>query len=118
MAFRNLTIALAVLGASTAGVTALAAVEGLPPPPPGPGLDLINERCGFCHTTAQTLDVRKTPEKWAETVQSMIDRGAELTPEEQELMVQYLATNRAADPDGATHVSVEGAAPSATLAHR
>ncbi len=58
-------------------------------PPPGPGLDLINERCGFCHTTAQVF-VEKPAGEWAVVVQSMIDRGAELEPAEQKTVTDYL----------------------------
>lgn len=97
MALRHFTTSLAMLSAGLAGVAALAAADASAPPPPGVGLDLINERCGFCHTTAQTLDVRKTPDNWAITVQSMIDRGADLTPEEADAMVDYLAKNLALD---------------------
>jgi hypothetical protein len=81
-----------LLAASAIG-TAVASGQTSAPPPPGPGLDLINERCAFCHTTAQVLGVRKTPAGWAASVQAMIDRGAELTPEEQTIMVEYLAAN-------------------------
>jgi hypothetical protein len=88
---RNLALALMI---ATAGIgTAVAGQQAAPPP--GPGLDLINERCGFCHSTAQVTSVRKTPAAWAATVQSMIDRGAELEPEEQKVMTDYLAANLA-----------------------
>jgi Quinohemoprotein amine dehydrogenase A, alpha subunit, haem binding len=62
-------------------------------PPPGPGLDLINQRCVFCHTAAQVFAARKTPAEWAATVQRMADRGAELSPDEQQIVVAYLAKN-------------------------
>lgn len=62
-------------------------------PPPGPGLDLINERCAFCHTTAQVLSVRKTPEAWATTVRLMVGRGAELSAHEEKVMIDYLAAH-------------------------
>jgi hypothetical protein len=63
--------------------------------PPGPGLDLINQRCVFCHTAAQVFAARKTPAEWAATVQRMADRGAELAPDEQQAIVDYLAKNLA-----------------------
>jgi mono/diheme cytochrome c family protein len=64
-----------------------------PAPPPGPGLDLINERCGFCHTTGQVFVQRKSATGWAATVQSMADRGAELSPEEAKTITDYLAAH-------------------------
>ena len=88
---RNLAFALLVAAAGIS--TAVAGQQAAPPP--GPGLDLIKERCGFCHSTAQVTGVRKTPAAWAATVQSMIDRGAELEPEEQKVMTDYLAANLA-----------------------
>ncbi|MET3825411.1 hypothetical protein ABIC16_001104 [Sphingomonas sp. PvP055] len=80
-----------------------------PPPalPPGPGLVLINERCGFCHATTQATGVRKTRANWEAVMQSMVDRGAELTPEEQAVVTDYLATNNAP-------VETAGAAPAGT----
>lgn len=96
IAFPLLALAVGGLGTALAGQESAAA-----PPPPGPGLELINERCGYCHSTAQVTDVRKTPTAWAATVQSMIDRGAELEPEEQKIMVDYLAAHRAAPADAA-----------------
>lgn len=89
----------AVLGFFAVALPAASAMQTPPAPPPGPGLALINERCGFCHTTAQATGVRKTRASWEAVVQSMIDRGAELTPEEQKVVVDYLATNNA--PTGA-----------------
>jgi hypothetical protein len=67
-------------------------------PSAGPGLTLINDRCGFCHSTAQIFSARKTPAAWGATVQSMADRGAEISPEEQKTIVDYLAANYAAAP--------------------
>ena len=34
-------------------------------PPSGPGLDLINQRCIFCHNTAQIFSQHKSPEAWS-----------------------------------------------------
>ncbi|WP_227698494.1 hypothetical protein [Sphingomonas hengshuiensis] len=105
MKLRQLAIAFGVLASGGMGATMLAAAAvstQAAPPPAGPGLDLINERCGFCHTTAQVLTVRKTPQDWAIVVQSMIDRGAELSPEEQKTVDAYLAANYALPAPGAT----------------
>ncbi len=88
---RNLAAAFLIAAAGIG--TAVAGQQAAPPP--GPGLDLIKERCGFCHSTAQVTGVRKTPAAWAATVQSMIDRGAELEPEEQKVLTDYLAANLA-----------------------
>lgn len=64
-----------------------------PAPPPGAGLDLINQRCVFCHNTVQIFSQHKTPEAWAATVEQMANRGAELSPEEMKTIEEYLAKN-------------------------
>lgn len=111
MVIRTFSLSLVAVLTATIGGGALAAGLALEtPPPPGPGLDLINTRCGFCHTPAQATGVRKTPAAWAAVVQSMIDRGAELSPEEQKVVVDYLSTNNAPKSDGAP---AAGAAPPA-----
>lgn len=92
MRVRDLTLTLAI---TAAGIGTAMAGQQAAAPPPGPGLDLIKARCGFCHSTAQVTSVRKTPAAWAATVQSMIDRGAELEPEEQKVMTDYLGQNLA-----------------------
>lgn len=70
-------------------------------PPSGPGLDLINKQCSACHTTATIFSQRKTSDDWAATVQLMVDRGAELKPEETDVVIDYLAKNFAAPPPAA-----------------
>jgi mono/diheme cytochrome c family protein len=78
------------------GAVALAAQQPATPTP-GPGLELINERCGYCHTTNQVFAARKTAAEWPAVVQSMIARGAELSPEEQKVMDDYLVATLATD---------------------
>jgi hypothetical protein len=91
---------MAGLALGLAGARVLAADAPAAPaaPPPGKGLDLINERCGFCHSTAQVFASRKTQPDWAATVQAMADRGAEVSPDEQKVIVDYLSKNYAAPP--------------------
>jgi cytochrome c5 len=86
-----------LMGRAVATEAQTVAPAGAVAQPPGPGLDLINQRCIYCHSTAQIFSARKTPQEWAETVQKMADRGAEVSPEEQQVMVAYLAKNFASD---------------------
>jgi len=83
-------VPLAALGARALAADPPAAAAS---PPPGPGLDLINQRCIFCHNTAQIFSQRKTPEAWAATIEQMANRGAEVSPEEIKVMADYLAKN-------------------------
>lgn len=92
---RNTLLTAAALASLAAlGARALAAD---PPttagPPPGPGLDLINQRCIFCHNTAQIFSQHKSPEAWSATVEQMATRGAEVSPEEMKIITDYLAKN-------------------------
>jgi mono/diheme cytochrome c family protein len=114
---RETTLALAALVlAASIGAGAMAQEQnGSAPhgPPAGPALTLINERCSACHTADQVLSARKTPEDWASTVQSMVDRGADLNADEQTALVAYLRTNFSAAPSpsgGATQPTGPAAA--------
>jgi mono/diheme cytochrome c family protein len=86
-----------------AGVARGAQTASPPPPPvatlpPGPALDLINERCSTCHTVGMISSKHKTADAWAATVQQMADRGAEISPEEMAVIVEYLAKNLPSAP--------------------
>jgi hypothetical protein len=97
--------------------TAMAASGAMPAtpttPPAGAGFDLIKDRCGFCHTTEQVFLARKAPADWATTVQAMIDRGAELSPDEQKTVVSYLSTNFAAGDQAPSTAPATSATPAA-----
>lgn len=62
-------------------------------PPPGPGLDLINDHCKFCHVTAQVFAKKRSADEWGTVIQTMIDRGAELSPEETKVITDYLTAH-------------------------
>ena len=69
-----------------------------PTPPPGPALVVINERCSTCHSTASVFNQRRSADDWAATVQLMVDRGADLTPDDMNMVIGYLATNFGPEP--------------------
>jgi hypothetical protein len=72
-----------------------------PAPPPGPGLSTIMERCSGCHSTATVFGQRRSPDDWAATVQLMVDRGAELSADDQSTVVGYLSQHYANSPAAA-----------------
>jgi mono/diheme cytochrome c family protein len=90
---RKILAAAALLPLVALGARALAADAPAAAPPPGAGLDLINERCVFCHNNAQIFSQRKTAPAWAATVEQMANRGAEVSPEEMKVIVDYLSKN-------------------------
>jgi mono/diheme cytochrome c family protein len=73
-------------------------VATTPAPPPGPGLAIVNAKCSVCHTTASVFSQHRSPDDWAATVQLMVDRGADLSPDETSVVIGYLAENFPAEP--------------------
>jgi cytochrome c5 len=80
-------VAFAAAPALLAATTPAAADE----PPPGPELDLIKQKCVSCHSLSMITSKRKTPEEWAAPVDTMAGRGADVSPEEMDAIVKYLA---------------------------
>jgi hypothetical protein len=62
-------------------------------PPAGPGLELIQRSCISCHDIYMITTKRKTPEQWAEVMDLMAARGAEVTPDEMRIIEDYLSQN-------------------------
>ena len=56
----------------------------------GPGADLVRAKCILCHDLGNITRIRQTREEWADTVQTMIKRGAPITPAEMAGIVDYL----------------------------
>jgi mono/diheme cytochrome c family protein len=55
------------------------------------GKSVIESRCSTCHGLAQVQAAKNDLEGWQATVDRMVGRGAQLTPEQQQLVVKYLA---------------------------
>jgi hypothetical protein len=72
-------------------------------PPPGEGLEIIQRACINCHDIYMITTKRKTPDEWAALVSVMVDRGAEVTPEEMQIIEEYLSKNFAISPDASSH---------------
>ena len=49
--------------------------------------------CSGCHTMEIVMDTPKDYDAWHDTIQSMIDRGAQGTPDEFDLVMQFLFEN-------------------------
>ena len=70
-------------------------------PPPGEGLELIQRSCINCHDIYMITTKRKTPDEWVALVNLMADRGAEVTPEEIDVIAAYLSQNFSSTADSA-----------------
>jgi cytochrome c5 len=55
------------------------------------GAALLEERCSVCHPSARPKSKTKTPEQWERTVTRMMGKGAKLSDEEKETLVDYLS---------------------------
>jgi len=70
-----------------------AAQPGVFAAPAGPGRDLLRRSCVSCHDIGMITSTRRAPGDWAAIVNRMADRGAEATPEELEIIEEYLVAN-------------------------
>jgi hypothetical protein len=87
-----------VLGKLVAGLMFIASVPlfaQLTPTqlPPGPGLELIQRSCVNCHDISIMTLKRYTADDWVRILGLMADRGAEVTPDEMQVIEEYVTRN-------------------------
>jgi len=77
-----------------------AAVPSTPAPakavtelPDGDGKAIATENCQACHKLTNLTKAHKNMDDWKDTVQTMIDRGANVPADKIDTLVQYLAKN-------------------------
>jgi hypothetical protein len=61
--------------------------------PEGEGKAIAEAACQACHRLTNLTRAHKSLEEWRDTVDTMIDRGANVPKEQVETLVQYLAKN-------------------------
>lgn len=89
---RRLITLAAALASLLCAAPALAQTQTAAKLPPGPGLELVNSFCVSCHPVSMITTQRKKAVDWASTVQKMADRGGvEASPEELNVIIDYLA---------------------------
>ncbi len=87
-------ILMAGLSACSAGCSqpTQAPPSATPSPTPTPeGAALLESRCTLCHSSDRPKRAKKTRKEWEETVNRMIENGAQLTDSEKKVLVDYLA---------------------------
>ncbi len=57
------------------------------------GQALMQDRCSVCHSLDRVTSAHHTADEWKVTVDRMINRGAQLTPQEGQILIDYLAKN-------------------------
>lgn len=67
--------------------------------PDGPGKEVFAKICSGCHELDLATGQKKTKDQWKETVDRMIGYGAEVTKEQSDQIVNYLAANFGAPAD-------------------
>ena len=55
------------------------------------GAKLLDSRCSVCHSSERPKSKQKTPEQWETTVSRMMGKGAQLTQEEKQILLDYLS---------------------------
>jgi len=59
--------------------------------PASQGETLLKEKCTKCHNLSRVEAQKLSSDEWSQVVASMVARGAQLTADEQPILVQYLA---------------------------
>jgi cytochrome c5 len=57
------------------------------------GQTLMDVRCSVCHSTSRITSAQKTLDEWTNTVDRMINKGAQLNADEKQILIDYLAAN-------------------------
>ncbi len=57
--------------------------------PDGPGRAIFVGNCAACHSMELPLDMRQSEAEWNATISQMVTYGAQITPQEQEILVKY-----------------------------
>jgi DNA uptake protein ComE-like DNA-binding protein len=65
--------------------------------PPGEGRELVVNSCTSCHNLKIVVVARKSSEDWAKSLGDMIERGAEVFPEEMKPLTSYLSNSFGTD---------------------
>jgi ABC-type glycerol-3-phosphate transport system substrate-binding protein len=71
-------------------IAACGQTADVPEPAPADGRALIEDRCSDCHTSAQVFNANYDRDGWVDVFDEMIDKGAEVNPEEKEVMIDWL----------------------------
>jgi competence protein ComEA len=74
-------------------LTSAAAAFGQQVLPDGPGKELTQSKCGTCHSVQILAAQDQTRDEWSDTINKMMGMGAQMTEEEFNSILDYVATN-------------------------
>ncbi len=83
-------IVLCVLFAVAQSAPSKAGVDNLPD---GPGREVVQKNCLSCHNARTATSRRGTEDDWAAIVSQMIGRGANISDDDADTIVQYMAAH-------------------------
>jgi len=61
--------------------------------PPGDGRDIVATTCSGCHSLSAITQLREGRAAWRHQIYDMMERGAQVSPAEIDIMVNYLSTH-------------------------
>jgi len=61
--------------------------------PPGEGQAIVQQKCASCHALKVVTGKKASRQQWSTTVDQMITRGADVSDDEVETLLDYLAKN-------------------------
>jgi len=86
------------VGVKSLGLILVAVVAGItaaqsPPPalPEGPGKELVEAVCTACHSLERVVAKRATKAEWQDKVLEMLQEDPDITQQERDQIVEYLA---------------------------
>ena len=83
--------------------------------PEGDGKAIAVNACQECHSLRNLTSAHKDLDDWRDTVETMIDRGANVPPDKVDTLVQYLAKNFG-PKESSTAPAVQGTPPASAQA--
>ena len=105
---KSAAFGLVMIGAALAPAAALAD-DSLPA---GPGKDALERACAVCHAAETVTMFNKDENGWAQTLDSMIGRGAEVSEPDYKVILAYLTQHFGVGPTPAA--AAPAAPPAAT----
>lgn len=89
------SLSLLIMGLQFAAAQAPAAKSGTNTAalPDGPGKEVVQKSCTSCHSIETITKSRNTADGWADVVSQMIGRGANISDDDAETVVEYLAAH-------------------------
>src|SRR5579884_4191386 len=54
---------------------------------------LVQQHCSTCHSLDQVVAARKNADEWSETMDRMVDHGMQISPDDSQRIIAFLASH-------------------------